>query len=39
MAQRRPQIVGDRVTERLQFLVGGFKLRGAFDDALFQFDV
>ena len=36
MAQRRAQIVGDGITERLQFLVGGLELRRAFGDALFQ---
>ena len=39
MAQRRAQIVGDGVAERLQFLVGGLQLRRAFDDALLQFDI
>ena len=39
MAQRRAQIVGDGITERLQLLVGGLQLRRAFDDALLQFGV
>ena len=36
MAQRRAQIVGDGITERFQFLVGGLQLRRAFDNALLQ---
>ena len=39
MAQRRAQIVGDGITERLQFLVGGLQLRRALGDALLQFRV
>ena len=39
MAQRRAQIVGDGITERFQFLVGGLQLRRAFGDALFQLGV
>src|ERR1017187_4708483 len=39
MAQRRAQVVGDRVAERFQFLVGPRQFRCAFDDALLQFRV
>jgi len=38
-AQRRPQVVGNRITERLQFPVGRLQLGGAFPDAPFQFAV
>jgi hypothetical protein len=34
LSQRRAQIVGDRITERFQFLADGFQLRRAFEDAL-----
>src|ERR1035437_10516402 len=36
MAQRRAQIVGDGITERLQLLVGGLQLRRAFGDPLLE---
>src|SRR5450756_2565052 len=39
MAQRRAQVVGDGITERLQFMVGGLQLRGAFGDALLQYRI
>jgi len=35
-AQGRPQVVGNRITERLQFPVGRHQLGGAFPDAPFQ---
>src|SRR5712692_4797149 len=35
-AQGRTEIVGHRVTEGLQLLVGGFELGGALDDALLE---
>jgi hypothetical protein len=34
MAQRRAQIVGDRITERLELQVDGLQFGGTFDDAL-----
>ena len=39
MAQRRAQIVGDGITERLQFLVGGLQFRRAFGNPLLQLRV
>ncbi len=36
-AQRRAQVVRNRIGKRLQFLVGRFQLRRALGDALFQF--
>ena len=39
VAQRRAQIVGDGITERLQILVGLLQLRRAIDDALLQLRV
>ncbi len=39
MAQRRPQIVGDGVTECAKFLVGGLQLRRAVGHALLQFRI
>ena len=39
VAQRGAQIVGNGITERFQFLVGGLQLHRAFDDALLQFRI
>jgi len=38
-AQRRAQVVRDRVGERLQLFVGGVELGGACPDALLQLQV
>ena len=37
MPQGRPQVVRNRIRKGFQFLVGGFKLRGPFDNPPFQF--
>ena len=39
MAQRRPQIVGDGVAERLQLSVRRFQFGGTLSDAPFQFRI
>ena len=38
-AQRRAQVVRDRIGKRFQFLVGGFELSGALTNPLFQLGV
>ena len=39
MTQRRAQIVGDRIIERLEFLAGSLQVRSAFEDTPLQFRV
>src|SRR5207247_5582739 len=39
LAQRRAQIMGDRVVERLLFFINGFELNGALPDASLQFGI